>query len=290
MNLAKLWRLIRWHWIYMGPRRTITVSTANGLLSFDSKDWLIGKYLYVRREHEDREARNAIGLLNAERFLHCPGETLLNVGANVGMTCIGLVKAGYFKRAIAFEPTPSSYRLLTRNIEQNGLDKRIECFPYALSSVSGMCRLEISKDNSGDNRIRLRPQPGFFHEERRNTIEVPARTLDQVLLEVPGLKEERIDLVWADIQGHEGHFLQGAQQFLKQRRIPVVSEFWPYGIGRSGMSRQEFCQIVSDLFTHFYVIGSDTLKRQAVSEIADLYSIYSQPRAMCLVVWVCNSR
>src|SRR5271157_4540309 len=100
---------MRWYLIYLGPKHDVTVGTANGLLSFDSKDWLIGKYLYVRGEHEEREARTALSLLRREGYLDASGATLLNVGANIGMTCIGLVKAGYFRRAIAFEPTPSTY-------------------------------------------------------------------------------------------------------------------------------------------------------------------------------------
>lgn len=281
--------MLRWHLIHLGPRREVTVSTANGLLTFDSKDWLVGKYLYVRREHEAREAREAINLLSHEGYLDQPGATVLNVGANIGMTSIGLLKAGYFRRAIAFEPSPNSYRLLARNVEQNGLAQEIVHFPFALSSRSETLQLEISEDNSGDNRIRLTSEAGFFEEERRHTIGVPAKTLDQMLAEYPDLRDERIDLVWADIQGHEGHFFRGARTLL-ERGVPVVSEFWPYAIRRSGISESKFQEIVSGAFTHFYLLSEKPPVRRAISEIESLFREYSGPRQMCLLAWVHATR
>ena len=65
---SAVWRRLRWWLIYHGPRRDVTVDTANGLLTFDSKDWLIGKYLYVKRSHEEKEARWAARLLSKEGY------------------------------------------------------------------------------------------------------------------------------------------------------------------------------------------------------------------------------
>jgi len=72
--------------------------------------------------------------------------------------------------------------------------------------------------------------------------------------EYPALRDERIDWVWADNQGHEGHFFGGASAFL-QRGVPLASEFWPYAIRRSGISDSEFQEIVSGAFTHFYLLS-----------------------------------
>jgi FkbM family methyltransferase len=279
-------RTLQWWCIYAGPRRDITVDTLNGRLTLDSKDWLIGKHLYVRRSHEAYEIRSAVELLRREGYLgplKC--ETVLNVGANIGMTCIGLLKAGYFRKAIAFEPAPNTYRLLVRNIRQNGLQGRIQPFPLALSSEEGTLDLELSGDNSGDNRIRRTSTPGFFQEEKRPTIQVPVRTLDNLLAENGNLRDENVDLVWMDIQGHEGHFFQGARKFLA-RGIPVVSEFWPYGIERSGMSPTQFHQDLSRLFTDFYVLAGELPQKRPISELKRLFAAYREPRAMCVVVFV----
>src|SRR6266702_4494260 len=113
MQFRHITRRLYWWLTYLGPRRDITVDTFNGLLTVDSKDWLIGKYLYVNRSYEAREMQRTITLLQQEGYLGATGGgVLLDVGANIGMTCIALLKHGYFQRAIAFEPAPTSYRLL----------------------------------------------------------------------------------------------------------------------------------------------------------------------------------
>jgi len=280
--LRDQYRKLCWAVIHSGPRRDVTVPTANGLLTVDSKDWLVGKYLYVRREHETEEMRRAIALLRRGGFLKNSG-TLMNVGANLGMTCIGAIKLGYFKRAIAFEPEPNNFRLLCHNTRQNGLQDQIDCFQIALSSTDGEMELEISEDNSGDHRLRSSSNPGFFREERRRTIAVQAKALDSVLASDARLQDESVNLVWMDIQGHEGHFFQGAQGFFS-RAVPVVSEFWPYGMERAGVLPAAFCETVAKLFTHFYVI-SEGVKRP-IGEIANLFSAYREPRQVCLIALV----
>lgn len=179
MVVGDIWRRLRWWFIHLGPRRDVTVDTSNGLLSFDSKDRLIGKYLYVKRSYEAREIQTAVALLRQEGYLKdAEGGTVLDVGANIGMICIALLKHGCFERAIAFEPAPNNYRLLIKNIDQNGLRERVLHFPCALSAAEGELELELSEDNSGDHRLRQTATPGVFREERRRTLRVRVRTLD----------------------------------------------------------------------------------------------------------------
>jgi FkbM family methyltransferase len=281
----EFWRKLCWGAIYLGPRRDISLDTFNGRLTFDSKDWLIGKYLYIKRSHEADLMARCVQLLEKEGHRGKPssGRCLLNVGANIGMTAIGFVKQGYFDRVIAFEPTPNSFRLLVHNVNQNGLSGRIQSFAFALSSQSGELELEISGDNSGDNRIRKIREPGFFAEEKRRTVRVPAITLDGFFAEHAEVAEDSIGLVWVDIQGHEGHFFRGAKQFLR-RGIPVIIEFWPYGIRRSGLSPQEFREILAELFSHFYVLGSKSECKSPIGDVSQLFQTYARPREMCTIV------
>lgn len=284
-SLRERYRKLCWALIHTGPRRNITLRTANGVLTIDSKDWLVGKYLYVRREHETAEMRKAIELLRQGGFLK-ESEMLLNVGANLGMTCIGAINLGYFKRAVAFEPEPENCRLLCHNVRQNSLQGQIACFQIALTSTDGEMELELSEDNSGDHRLRSSAKPGFFHEERRRTVAVPVKTLDSLLASDARLQGDRIDLVWIDIQGCEGHFFQGAQAFFS-RAVPVVSEFWPYGMERAGTSPAAFCAVVAQLFTHFYVLAEGV--KRPIGEIANLFGAYQEPRQVCLIVLVRES-
>lgn len=272
--------------IYLGPRRDITVDTANGLLTVSSKDWLHGKYLYVRRGFEVNSIYETIALLRREGYLDESGKgTILDIGANLGMFCIPMVKQGFFQRAVAFEPAPETYRLLAHNISQNNLRERIDCFNYALSSIGGSLELELSRDNSGDHRIRINNSLGAFQEQSRRTINVTALTLDQFYAGDHGINKDDVSLIWLDIQGHEGHFFEGARRSLNPG-VAVVSEFWPYAISRAGQSRSDYLRIVSSLFTHFYHAGNGCFDKRPIAEIDLLFDLYSGPRQMCTVILV----
>jgi FkbM family methyltransferase len=283
-------RLLKWKFIHSFPRHDVTVATSNGLLTCDSKDWLIGKYLYVYRSYEAEFIRATIDFLTREGYL--PREQrglVLDVGANLGMICIALLKQNYFQRAIAFEPGPNNFRLLVKNVAQNGLENRIDCFPYALSATAGEAELELSPDNSGDNNLRAVNGYRAFDEDRRLTVKVPVKTMDQVFGDIPGLCHEKTLLIWLDIQGHEGYFFQGARQLLS-RGIPVVSEFWPYGIKRSGMTLSDYYRIVLENFTCFYYFHDGQYEKRPITEINELFETYSAPGEFGQVILVNDSQ
>lgn len=276
---------LRWQLLYAGPRRDVTVDTWNGRLTFDSRDKLIGKYLYVQRAYERRYIEHALAALERDGWL-VRGGTLLDVGANIGMICIALLRHGWFDRAIAFEPAPSNLRLLEHNVAQNGLTERIACRRMALSSAEGEMDLELSEYNSGDNRLRATAAAGAWHEDRRATVRVPVRRLDDAL---DRAEQSDVRLIWLDIQGHEGKFFEGASSTLA-RGVPVVSEFWPYGILRSGTTRDSYMATVARLFTHVYVLSGDAVERQPVSAVDALFDTCAAPKAMREVVFVREPR
>jgi FkbM family methyltransferase len=281
----ELCRRLQWLFIHFGPRRDVTVETFNGTLTFPSDQWFPGKDLYVRRSYEEQQSVTAIDLLREQGYLTRPSSdrTVINVGANIGMTCIGLVKHGYFGRAIAFEPAPDNYRLLVCNIKQNGLCDSIIPFQLALSASNAVLEMELSPNNPGDHRIRRVTSPGFFREEKRKTINVLAKTLDDLATNDLYLKYRVIDLVWVDIQGHEGHFFNGARKFFAQS-IPVVSEFWPYGIERSGISPGQFCKVVAEIFGSFYLVADRPSRPEPIINFARLFKLFRGPREFGLVI------
>jgi FkbM family methyltransferase len=285
-QIRQAWRRLAWAVIYSGPKRDITLETANGVLTFDNQDWMIGKILYLNRSYEVEQMDAAVKLLHEEGYLTDDTSSMvLDVGANIGMICVALVRSGRFKKALAFEPAPNSYRLLLKNVCQNNLESRITCFPFALSSSQGQVVLELSPDNSGDHRIRQTESKGAFGEELRPTICVEARTLDSFFAGNPELSPHEVSLVWVDIQGHEGHFLEGARRFLT-RGVPMVAEVWPYALGRSGFGLSRFRTILSEFYTHFYVLSGKAVEKSRVSAIGQVFRAFAGRREACQVVLV----
>lgn len=271
-RLARASRKLRWRWVRGKPGespRVITVPTWNGILSFSSADHHNGRALYVQRAWERDLITGSLGYLREQGLIGPTGSDLvIDVGANIGMISIAMVRHGHFRGALAFEPDPGNYALLTRNIRQNGLEDAIRAYAVALSDASGEVEMEIAPCNFGDHRVRARAAAGvgMMGEEERAVVRVPARTLDSMLEGEARTDLGRVGLVWVDIQGHEGQFFQGAARTLA-RGIPVVTEFWPYGILRSGLDRGGYFEIVRSLFTRLAVI--DPVSGRAESRSID---------------------
>jgi FkbM family methyltransferase len=214
----------------------------------------MARRLYVGREYESYLIDAAFSELR-RRGMAPPEGTALDIGANIGVTGIALVLRGYAARVIAVEPEAGNFELLLRNVRQNSLTEVIRCERVALGTLEGSVQLELSPDNWGDHRVRgpLGPAPGAYGENSRATVTVPAATLDGLLDRVCPAGE-RPSLIWMDVQGFEGRVLEGGTRTI-QAGVPVVAEFWPYGIRRSGMDRDQFCGILESLFSSFVLLG-----------------------------------
>src|SRR5262249_532919 len=114
---ARLVRKFRWSSTYSrATRREVTVDTWNGRLTFDCTDRFIGRNLYMNLEFEREGVTAASQFLEREGLRSPARDVVLDVGANIGMIAIALVKHGWFRRAIAFEPEPVNFRLLEHNV------------------------------------------------------------------------------------------------------------------------------------------------------------------------------
>jgi FkbM family methyltransferase len=182
--------------------------------------------------------------------------TVLDIGANNGITSIGMLVTGELDSAIAVEPEPVNFGRLRENVTLNGLDDRILQIQCALSDRKGELVFELSDINYGDHRVRPANQADgvrdLWKESERSLINVPAETLDTMILGLPNRFTDDIAVVWIDVQGHEGHVFEGAREFLAQG-IPVVSEVWPYAIMRSGMTLDAFSTLVNEIWDSFWI-------------------------------------
>jgi len=284
----KGWLRFFWWELSKRFRKSITtISTKQGVFTISSADEVISRSLYCRGEYELEFTSQALKLLR--EIQQCPPKgqgTVVDIGANNGVISIGILYTGEMERAIAIEPEPQNFSLLQRNVDQNGLEKRFICLPYALSDKHGQVVLELSGSDFGDHRVRptsqVRDSPELFHESTRSVIGVQSEQLDRLLVDLPEDFTRTIAVIWADVQGYEGHVFAGAKELLS-RGIPVVSEIWPYALKRSGMTLEQYCLNARNYWTSYWLmVGSefvrypiDTLD-QFLAELAD----YEQPNVV----------
>lgn len=258
------------------PELRLVRTTENGTFYFSSKDQVIGRQLFIQGGFEEQFVHDAIALATTLGYIsaHNSGY-LIDIGANIGTVCISLVKKGVFSSALAFEPEPRNYRLLLRNIKANGLTHAIRPFNYALSCTEGYMELEVSPINYGDHRVRVATtlsEPPRMQEDKRRTTTVPVKRLDQALSTL-GIPPQEVKLIWIDVQGHEKHVLEGALRAIESG-VPVVSEFWPYGLSRAGTSPEIFADFVASRFTTIYDLRELPPRERKSFQLPDVFETH----------------
>lgn len=188
------------------------------------------------------------------------GGSYIDIGGNIGLTTIPIAQNKIIK-CIVFEPHPDNYRILAANIFENCKNNNVFLFNLALFDRETTIKLEVSPNNSGDNRIRLSGERGSFGEEKWEIFHAKARRLDDLELEIPEPLVVKIDT-----QGAEPHIISGGHLTLAKAGL-IAIEFWPYGMARLGANPE----IVIDFLSQNFHLGA--LRRGDSDEVVDWRSM-----------------
>jgi FkbM family methyltransferase len=179
------------------------------------------------------------------------GGTFLDVGAHVGFySLVAARKAGPSGRVFAFEPEPDNFRLLRKNIAENGHDN-ITAIPSAVCDRSG--RADIFVSRQGNDRHSLFRNPGSPIGERAEKVDTT--TLDDF---AAALGWPAIDLIKMDIEGAEPLALAGMRRLIERSpRLRLIAEFSPGMLEAGGIAPRQFLDALSRLRLHLFVIEDD---------------------------------
>lgn len=171
-------------------------------------------YRIVARHRDPQTALNAIvsdGL-----------DTVVDVGANTGQTCIEWLRASERTKVYAFEPMPATLERLRRNTE--AWSDRIKVYGVAASDHSGTQVFEVHADHTSSSSLNKRTSESarlLPFTNRVEYIEVSVDRLDAVLeAELSaGLGKTLLKL---DVQGHELSVMVGAKALLAATHYVLV--------------------------------------------------------------------
>ena len=139
---------------------------------------------------------------------------VFDAGANCGFFTLTQASRHGRWRFFSFEPHPSTFRHLQKNIAANRLEDRIKPIHAAVGASSGTCPLEVSSESSmaivADSSWKALKDP--------TVIEVRLCTLDEVSA-AEGVKP---DFLKIDVEGFEVEVLKGAVECLKAARHVVL--------------------------------------------------------------------
>lgn len=164
-------------------------------------------------------------LAAACRLLDRPGAVAVDAGANIGFWTVPLARAAarVEGHVVAVEPVPSNRARLQTNLALNGVTDVTEVCPVAASDEARRLAITLREDfadGAATGNAAVLIEDGT--DGRYDRIHIDARPVDDVLgdLDVP-----RVDVVKADVEGHEDRLLAGAMRTF-QRWRPVAFFEW----------------------------------------------------------------
>jgi FkbM family methyltransferase len=164
------------------------------------------------------------------------GQSIINVGANVGYTTLLLSKlVGTRGQVIAIEPEKLNINLLRRNLFTNHATN-VTMIGCAAAAENGQIDLFLSPDNAGDHRTT-------YNELSSSIVKVPCYRLDHILEFA-----DQIDGLVIDAQGFDHRIIEGASFIHNSKCKFVMTEFWPAGILEAGDSPQKVFSKYQQMF------------------------------------------
>lgn len=197
--------------------------------------------------------------LNLIRSLVKPGNTVLDIGANIGFyTTVFSELVGANGKVFAFEPEPVNFKYLQQNckiLNNASLNNK------AVSDTTGTLKIYLSKMLNVDHRT-------YKIDEYSEIKEIDAVTVDDYLMYNGTPK---IDFIKMDIQGFEMSALKGMLQTLKNNPgVQLISELWPYGLRKAGSSAVEMVELLHALGFKIYLISSTPTQLITSETVKDL--------------------
>jgi FkbM family methyltransferase len=165
---------------------------------------------------------------------------MIDIGANVGTTCIPRVVLGEVECVYAAEPEEANYACLVRNITRNGLEGLVLPDRVALGAVDGEAPL-LRARRMGSHRLLA---PGVASPKAHP---VPCRRLD-TWIDLVAIDLDRVGYIKCDTQGWEAQILIGAPRVLARKHIVWELEICPGLLREAGSSVQEICAILAREF------------------------------------------
>jgi len=153
-------------------------------------------------------------MVNLFKVLATDSKTILDIGANIG--CTALLFSKLADTVWAFEPSPSTFSLLEKNISNSGLSN-IHAQNIGIGDLQCKSEITFAPSNRSGGFVSNQTQASKGHV----TETIVIRTLDE-FVRSQGVKD--IDFIKIDVEGFEGKVIQGGGATLLENKPLVVLE------------------------------------------------------------------
>jgi FkbM family methyltransferase len=156
-------------------------------------------------------------------FFRCcvsPGDTVLDIGANVGLMAVPLAQmvrpAG---RLLAIEPVRSNAEVLRKNVDLNGATRWVKVYEMGLGASEGSILIGRERGfAAGTGNAYVEASAVGIDSTSFEWSTAPERTLDSLEL-------ARVDFIKIDVEGAEFDVLLGGMETVRRCRPIIYGEF-----------------------------------------------------------------
>jgi FkbM family methyltransferase len=217
-----------------------------------SGDWIrvSGVSEYEWQAVESRAAKEDATIRVVSQIVR-PGDTVLDVGANIGLFSLIASRAVGRDGAVhAFEPGRAAYARLGENLRINGTANVIT-HATAVADQNGWTSLFISDDSEASSLLQVAPShDSTEHIEVCSLDHFVATSLDEAA-------RRRIALIKVDVEGSEVAVFRGAQNLLTAPTRPaIIVEANPVTLAAAGESTDSLREILQTFNYSIEVIES----------------------------------
>jgi FkbM family methyltransferase len=180
-----------------------------------------------------------------------PGDTFLDIGANIGMTTLYAARiVGPKGRVIAFEPQPACCDKIRKNLQINNVD-HIQLHAVGLSDHDDELVLKILGGGS------IMACFGNDVVDAREELRVPVRRGDDLVRDqIVGRLVIKID-----VEGFELFALKGLMESIQEYRPPIIAEVIPSNLIRAGSNAAEVFKFFHEIDYCAYQAQARTTSR-----------------------------
>ena len=194
------------------------------------------------------------------------GNIVVDVGANIGLHTLNMARiVGNTGQVFAFEPDPSNFEILKKNVKINNY-KNIILEQKAVGDKHGRTTLYQS-DHPGKHRIF--PQT----EQAKSQVQVELTNLDNYF---DSDMIDKINFIKIDVEGLEFSVLKGMKNILKNsKKIKILFEFMPENTMEVGFTPIELLNYLTSNDFKLYCMDNKTKKLLHVSNNEEIVKLCS---------------
>lgn len=198
--------------------------------------------------------------------------TILDIGANIGLAAMCIHDAFPQAKVHAFEPSNATFGHLTDNIGRNHLGQWVTTHKVAVGAARGTVNFLDRASNLAGSGV----------SNGAGSYAVPVISVDEFVVE-HGCGQ--IDFIKIDVEGYEVAVLEGLRGVLSRDNPAVLLECIPAAIEMGGVTLEEFMAGVLGVFFQVGVVngqngGVAALPRDPARAASTLRSLMSGPYAV----------